>query len=169
MHYERAYMSRRQQQQRAIPAKTFKAVLGGGASDRPTVEVPFDVKATFGSARAKVKATVNGVELRTTVAVYGGVSYVGFRKEVRDAMRIAIGDRIEVKLEADADERVVDVPEDLVRVLKKDKEAKRVFDGLPFTHRKEYAQWVASAKKAETKATRISKTIEMLKAGTKHP
>jgi hypothetical protein len=127
------------------------------------------VKKTFGSARAKVKATVNGVELRTTVAVYGGVSYVGFRKEVRDAMGIALGDRIEVKLEADTHERVVDVPDDLLRALAKDPKAKRAFDALAFTHRKEYALWVAGAKKAETRATRVAKTIRMLKAGTKHP
>jgi bifunctional DNA-binding transcriptional regulator/antitoxin component of YhaV-PrlF toxin-antitoxin module len=150
-------------------SKTFKAVLGGEKGDRPTVEIPFDVKKTFGTARAKVKATVHGVELRTTVAVYGGVSYVGFRKEVRDAMGIAIGDRIEVKLEPDADERVVEVPGDLARALKKDQEAKRVFDGLAFTHRKEYARWVAEAKKDETRAKRVGKTIAMLKAGTKHP
>jgi hypothetical protein len=150
-------------------AKTFKAVLGGKDGDRPSVEIPFDVKKTFGSARAKVKATVNGVELRTTVAVYAGVSHVGFRKELRDAMGIAIGDRIEVKLEADTDERVVDVPDDLARALKKDEDAKRVFDGLAFTHRKEYARWVSEAKKEETRAARVGKTIAMLKAGTKHP
>jgi len=152
-----------------MPAKTFKAVLGGNEGERPMVVLPFDCEKTFGAARPKVKATVNGVELRTTVAVYGGVSYVGFRKEVRDAMGIAIGDRIEVKLELDADERVVEVPDDLARALKKDREAKRTFDGLAFTHRREYAQWVGGAKKEETRAKRVGKTIEMLKAGTKHP
>jgi hypothetical protein len=152
-----------------MSAKTFKATLGGKEGDRPTVEIPFDVTKAFGSARAKVKATVNGVELRTTVAVYGGVSYVGFRKEVRDAMGIAIGDRIEVKLEADTAERVVELPPDLEAALQKDRAAKELFDGLAFTHRKEYARWVAEAKKEETRKTRVGKTIAMLKAGTKHP
>jgi hypothetical protein len=152
-----------------MPAKTFKAVLGGKDGDRPSVEIPFEVVKTFGSARPKVKATVNGVELRTTVAVYGGVSYVGFRKEVRDAMGIAIGDRIAVKLELDTAEREVEVPDDLARALKKDRAAKRVFDGLAYTHRKEYARWVGEAKKAETRERRVGKTIEMLRAGTKHP
>lgn len=155
-----------------MAAKTFKAVLGGEGHEKgelPTVVLPFDVAEAFGSARPKVKATVNGVELRTTVAVYGGVSYVGFRREVREAMGIALGDRIEVKLELDTAPREVEVPADLARALKKDRDARQRFDALAFTHRREYAQWVTEAKKPETRARRVEKTIEMLKAGTKHP
>jgi uncharacterized protein YdeI (YjbR/CyaY-like superfamily) len=88
---------------------------------------------------------------------------------MREAMRIAIGDRIVVKLELDTAERVVDVPDELSRALRKDPDAKRVFDGLAFTHRREYAQWVAGAKKEDTRVSRVEKTLAMLKAGTKHP
>ena len=149
--------------------RVFRARLGGDAGQRPVVELPFDVRATYCSARPKVKVTVNGVELRTTVAVYGGVSYVGFREEIRTAAGIAIGDEIKVTIDRDLDERVVDVPPDLARALGKDRAAKKAFDGLAFTHRKEYAVWVAGAKKPETLARRIAKTLAMLKAGTKHP
>jgi hypothetical protein len=149
--------------------KVFRAVLGGDAGERPVVELPFDVAATYGSARPKVKVTVNGVELRTTVAVYGGLSYVGFREEIRTAAGIAIGDVIKVTIDRDLDERVVDVPPDLAKAFAKDRAAKKAFDALAFTHRKEYAVWVAGAKKPETRARRLDKTISMLKAGTKHP
>jgi hypothetical protein len=144
--------------------KRFEAVLGGGSGDRPTVELPFDVRATFGAARPKLKVTVNGVELRTTVAVYGGKSYVGFRKEIRDAAGIAIGDRIAVTIEPDAAPRDVVVPDDLARLLAKDRAAKKIFDGLSFTHRNEYAKWIDGAKKADTRARRLEKAIEMIKA-----
>jgi Bacteriocin-protection, YdeI or OmpD-Associated/Domain of unknown function (DUF1905) len=147
----------------------FRATLGGDEGQRPVVELPFDVAATYGSARPKVKVTVNGVELRTTVAVYGGRSYVGFREEIRSAARIAVGDEIKVTVERDLDERVVDVPADLAKALAKDRAAKNAFHALAYTHRKEYAVWVAGAKKPETRARRIAKTLAMLKAGTKHP
>ena len=149
--------------------KVIQATLGGDAGERPVVEFPFDVAATYGSARPKVKVTVNGVELRTTVAVYGGRSYVGFREEIRKAAGIVIGDRIKVTIEPDEEPRVVDIPSDLAKALAKDRAAKSAFDGLAFTHRKEYAAWVAGAKKPETRARRLAKTIAMLKAGTKHP
>ena len=147
----------------------FQAVLGGEDGERPLVELPFDVKAEYGSARAKVRATVNGIELRTTVSVYGGRSYVGFRKEIQDAARIAIGDRITVWIEPDEDPRVVDVPADLAEALASDAAAGRAFDALAFTHRKEYAVWVSEAKKPETRDRRVAKTLEMLRSGVKHP
>lgn len=152
-----------------MSARTFKAILGGDKGALPRVVVPFDVVKAFGAAHPKVKATVNGVELRTTVSVYGGVSYVGFRKEARHAMGIALGNRIEVKLEFDAEPRVVAVPDNLARAFQRDSDARRRFDALAFTHRREYAQWVDGAKKAETRAMRVAKTLAMLKAGTKHP
>jgi hypothetical protein len=147
----------------------FQAVLGGDDGERPLVELPFDVKAEYGSARAKVKATVNGVELRTTVAVYGGRSYVGFRKEIQDAAGIAIGDRITVRIKPDEDPREVEVPSDLAAALAKDASARKAFDTLAFTHRKEYAIWVTEAKKAETRERRVARTVEMLRDGVKHP
>ncbi|WP_246488961.1 YdeI/OmpD-associated family protein [Kutzneria kofuensis] len=43
-----------------------------------------------------------------------------------------------------------------------DPEAQRVFDGLPFTHRKEYVRWIEEAKKAETRQNRVAKTVARL-------
>jgi len=39
-------------------------------------EVPLDVPAVFGKARAPVRGTINGQPFRSTVAVYGGRSYL---------------------------------------------------------------------------------------------
>ncbi len=144
-------------------------MLGGERGERPVVEIPFSVVDVFGAARPKVKATVNGVELRTTVAVYGGRSYVGFREEIRVQAGISIGERIEVKLELDQAPREVEVPPALARALAGDRAAKAAFDALAFSHRKEYAAWVAGAKKDETRERRIEKTLAMLKSGTRHP
>jgi hypothetical protein len=149
--------------------RRFEAVLGGEKGERPWVEVPFDVRAAFGAARAKVIVTVRGVALRTTVAVYGGRSYLGFRKEVREAAKISIGDRIRVEVEPDEEVRQVDVPGDLARALRRDPAARTLFEALSFTHRKEYARWVADAKRPETAARRVVETIRMLKAKRKHP
>jgi hypothetical protein len=142
-----------------MKVREFEAVVGGGEGRLPLVELPFDVTAVYGTARPKVKATVNHVTLRTTVSVYGGRSYVGFRKEIQAAAGIRIGDRVRVRIE----------PDDLARALKKDRAASQAFEWLSYTHRKEYAQWVEDAKRPETRQRRVEKTIEMLRAGTKHP
>ena len=43
-------------------------------------------------------------------------------------------------------------------------EAKAVFDQLPFSHKKEYARWIAGAKQAETVQRRLKQLIPMLLA-----
>jgi bacteriocin resistance YdeI/OmpD-like protein/uncharacterized protein DUF1905 len=153
----------------AMDVHEFDAVLGEQEGRLPLVELPFDVKQAYGSARPKVKVTVKGVALRTTVSVYGGHSYVGFRKEIQDQAGIRIGDRIRVRIEPDEEPREVDVPEDLAAAFDQDRDAKQAFDALSFTHRKEYAAWVAEARKPETRQRRVEKAITMLREGTKHP
>jgi hypothetical protein len=147
-----------------MPPTTFTATLGGDDGTVPAVIVPFDVKAAYGQARPKVKVTVNGVTLRTTVAVYGGRSYIGFRKEICEAAGLQLGKTITVAIELDAEPRVVDVPDDLARALAKHASARKRFDALSYSHRREHAQWVAEAKKPETRARRIARVIEMLRA-----
>ena len=147
-----------------MPPTTFTATLGGDDGTVPAVIVPFDVKAAYGQARPKVKVTVNGVTLRTTVAVYGGRSYIGFRKEICQAAGLQLGKTITVAIELDAEPRVVDVPDDLARALAMHASARKRFDSLSYSHRREHAQWVAEAKKPETRARRIARVIELLRA-----
>ena len=60
--------------------------------------------------------------------------------------------------------REVAVPAELGAVL--DSQGLReTYDGLAFTHRREYAEWVGSAKKPETRERRAAKAAEMLRAG----
>ncbi|HZW38472.1 MAG TPA: YdeI/OmpD-associated family protein [Ignavibacteriaceae bacterium] len=69
--------------------------------------------------------------------------------------------------EVKPEKKVVEIPEELKKVLAKHKDAKAVFDKLAFTHQKEYALWIKEAKKEETKERRLNKTIEMLLEGKK--
>jgi bifunctional DNA-binding transcriptional regulator/antitoxin component of YhaV-PrlF toxin-antitoxin module len=151
------------------PVESFKAVLGGEEGERPTVELPFDAKERFGKARAPVRGSVNGTEFRTTVAVYGGPHLIGFNKEVRERAGIAIGDEVEVRLERDDEPRTVDVPPALAAALEQDEQARAAFEGLSYTHRREYAEWVAEAKREETRERRLAKAVAMLRDGVRSP
>ena len=133
------------------------------------VVVPGDPKEEFGGARAPVTGTVNGTPFRGRLMVYGGVTYLGFRKEIRDAAGIAEGDEVDVDIERDDAPREVEVPEALASALARDPDAKSAFEALAFTNRKEYAQWIAEAKKDETRARRAARAVEMVRAGAKHP
>ena len=133
------------------------------------IEIPFDARAEFGEARAPVAGTLNGTPFRGRLSVYGGRTYLGLRKEIREAAGIDVGDEVDVVLERDDAPREVEVPEALAQALAEDPEAKALFDSLAFTHRKEYATWIAEAKRDETASRRVRRALEMLREGTKHP
>jgi electron transfer flavoprotein alpha subunit len=146
--------------------QTFTAVIqnpgGGGAF----VEVPFDVEKEFGSKRPKVKALIEGIPYRGTLTRMGTDCHIlGIRKEIREQVRKTFGDEVTITVEPDTEPRVIEVPADLMKELKKDKGAKALFDKLSYTHQKEYVNWITEAKKEETRQDRILKTIETLKKG----
>lgn len=64
--------------------------------------------------------------------------------------------------------RTIEVPSELQQLFKKNKPAEAFFESLAFTHRREYVEWIISAKRAETKARRLETTLEKLIAGKKN-
>jgi hypothetical protein len=133
------------------------------------IEVPLDVPAVFGRARAPVRGTINGHPFRSTVAVYGGRYYLPVRRELREAAGVAAGDAVVVELEADEQPRSVDPPADLAGALAADPEAGAAFAGLSFTHQREYVEWVTGAKREETRRRRVEQAVAMLRDGRRHP
>ena len=64
--------------------------------------------------------------------------------------------------------RTVIVPDELQALFNTNKTAAGFFNSLAFTHRREYVEWIVSAKKNETKQMRLETTIEKLIAGKKN-
>ncbi len=63
----------------------------------------------------------------------------------------------------------VKLPDDLAAALKKNKKEAAWFDSLSFTNKKEYIEWIVTAKREETRAERITGTIERLGKEWKNP
>jgi len=61
------------------------------------------------------------------------------------------------------------LPAELAAAFKKNKPAAGFFNELSFSNKKEYIEWIVTAKRAETKAERISGTVERLEKGWKNP
>jgi hypothetical protein len=148
---------------------TFSAALGEESGS--TIQVPNEVLAQLGSTRKRlpVRVQINGIELRTTLAVYGGRTFIGIRREMREAMRIQSGETIQIHLAADTEPRVVEVPQELAQVLAADAEAQAKFEALSFTNRKEYVEWATGARRAETRQQRLAAVADMLKSGRRTP
>lgn len=57
------------------------------------------------------------------------------------------------------------VPEELAAALSRLPAAKAQFDVMRPSHRREYCEWIAEAKKAETRERRVLKAIEQIAEG----
>jgi hypothetical protein len=118
-----------------------------------------------GAKRFPVVATVNGYTWRTSVSRMGGEFLLGLSREVRQGAGAEAGDMVDVAVRLDVAPRDVDVPEALAAALATDPQAKAAFEAMAFTHRKEYARWVAEAKRDETRLRRVQQALEMIRAG----
>lgn len=147
---------------------TFTAVIQNAGGGGAFVEVPFDVEQEFGSKKPKVKALIEGVPYRGTLVRMGTDCHLLLvLKSIREQAGKTFGDEIKVTVEPDTEERVIEVPSELKKAFKVEKEAKAFFDKLSYTHKREYVMWINEAKKDETRQNRIVKTIDMLKKGKK--
>jgi Bacteriocin-protection, YdeI or OmpD-Associated/Domain of unknown function (DUF1905) len=118
-----------------------------------------------GARRFPVVATVNGYTWRTSVARMGGEFLLGLPREVRQGAGVEAGEEVDVTIQLDTAPREVEVPEALAAALAADPQAKASFEDMAFTHRKEYARWIAEAKQQETRQRRVQRALEMIRAG----
>ena len=130
--------------------------LTGGARVRgPAAAFVLDDEAG-GDRRARgpecfpVVATVNGYTWRTSCRA-DGRRVPGRPQQGGPRLRagVAAGDTVTLELKLDTEPRTVEVPPALAEALQADPEAKASYDGLAFTHRKEFARWIAEAKREE--------------------
>lgn len=150
-----------------MPKKqTFKAVIQNAGGGGAFVEVPFDVEKELGAKKPRIQATIDGVPYRGILARMGGEHHLLIiLKGIREQIGKTFGDEITITIEADTEPREIEIPDDLAKELRREKEAKAFFDKLSYTHRKEYVTWINGAKKEETRRNRIAKAVEMLKQG----
>lgn len=147
-------------------AVDFEATLwrADGGRTQTFVTLPFDAKALFGRARCPVRVSINGHSWRTTTQVYGGEYRVLVSAVIRSSAGLAAGDEVRVHVRKDDAVPAVDVPAELASALRADDDARRAFEALAPSHRREYARWVGEAKRPETRARRAVAATERIKS-----
>ncbi|MFE6997032.1 YdeI family protein [Microbacterium sp. NPDC057659] len=121
--------------------------------------------ATLSSAKAfPVTVTIAGRTARLRLARMGGQNLIGFSKAVRQEMAVELGDEFDVVIAPDTAERTVELPPELADALASDPAIRAEFENLSFSRRKEMARSIAEAKQEETRARRLQKTLDELRA-----
>ena len=148
----------------------FRAIIENAGSGGAYVTIPFDVEEAFGKKRVKVKATIDGEPYRGSLVRMGTPDHMLLvLKDIREKIGKTFGDEISIELEEDLEPRKVEIPTDLQQALDANPNEGAYFNGLAYSHRKEYVWWINEAKRDQTRQERIRRTIEMLKQGIREP
>jgi hypothetical protein len=149
-----------------MTAPRFEGRLEAGPGGGAFVVLPADVLAALGGgSRFRVKGELNGVAFSSsTMAMGGGRACLGVHKATRQAAAVDIGAIVTVALERDAAPRELRLPEELVAAFTADPAVASAFEGLSFTRRREYAEWITGAKRADTRTRRVQRTLDELRA-----
>lgn len=123
------------------------------------------VTALGGGGRPKVVVRAGGFEFRSSIAKMGGSYWLGVSAERRAAGGLEGGQVYDLDIALDEAPRTVEVPEDLAAALDAEPAVKAFWDGLSFSNQRWHAEQLTSAKTAETRARRLAKSLDLLRAG----
>ncbi|MEU8240336.1 YdeI/OmpD-associated family protein [Actinoplanes missouriensis] len=118
-----------------------------------------------GGGRPKVVVRVNGFEFRSSIARMGGDYWLGVSSERRAAAGLEGGQTYDVEVELDSAPRTVEVPADLEAALVLEPHVKAFWDSLSFSNQRWHAEQLTSAKTDETRARRLARSLDLLRAG----
>jgi hypothetical protein len=149
---------------RSNPLKFRAKLVGRGPGGAWTyLAIPFSVPEVFGrKGQVPVRATVNGFTFRNSLMPRQGIHILGIGKEILAGAGAATGDTVQVELEFDDAPRTVTAPADLKAALLRAPVQAQAFAALSYSHKKEYVDWIESAKKPETRSNRIDKAVAMI-------
>jgi Bacteriocin-protection, YdeI or OmpD-Associated/Domain of unknown function (DUF1905) len=150
----------------AETTQTFTTELWASGGNNVGIVVPEDVVAAFDRGkRLPVVVTIDGDhQYRSTIASMGGRFLISFNAETRSATGRGAGDVVTVRLDVDDAPRTVVVPDDLAAELARDGAARAAWEKLSYSRQRAHAESITGAKAADTRARRVAKVLEALRA-----
>jgi hypothetical protein len=152
---------------------SFEAELVKDDSNEATsCRIPGEVSEGLGArGRFYVQGTINGKPFRGSLFPYGGIHFLGINRSLREQLGVQAGDTLSIQLKPDGEPRTITIPSDLAEALAAYPDAAEAWEQESLSHRRETIQAIEEARKAETRAKRINKTIESLLERSKpdHP
>lgn len=143
---------------------TAKLIRMGTNGAWKCIRIPFDVPKVFGTrARVAVQGKINGFSFRSSIFPDGeGGFFLMVNKAIREGSKIEEGKAFPVEMEKAGAPPPLKLPKELAAALRTNAKAKTVFSGMTYACRKEYAEWIAQAKQAETRERRAAQSVERI-------
>jgi uncharacterized protein YdeI (YjbR/CyaY-like superfamily) len=129
------------------------------------VDVPFDVKKTFGNGgTVPVKGTVNGFSFRTSVFPRKeGKHFLLVNNTMRKGAGVSeLGDKIDVEIELDEKKRTVEFPPLLRKELEEEPELIEYYKSFSYSMQKYFSDHINAAKSPAIRKHRAQELAEVL-------
>jgi hypothetical protein len=129
------------------------------------VDVPEEISRKLGSERyICVAGRVEGLPLRGTLVPRGkGRHRLAIHSRIWRKLRVDAGAAVEVTLERDEEPREPRLPQDLAAALAEEPQALAAYRNFTTALRREFVNWIFSAKKSETRTKRIATAVRRLR------
>ncbi|MFI5202580.1 MAG: YdeI/OmpD-associated family protein [Candidatus Kapaibacterium sp.] len=139
------------------------------------VDIPFDVKKTFGKAgRLPVRGEVNGFAFRTSLFPRkDGKHFLLMNKQMQKGAGVTmLGDSVSVEIELDEEERTIATPPLLKKILSEEDGLLEYFEAFTYSMRKFMADSITDTKTPAAKrrrAERMAMILMEMRDGEEHP
>jgi len=153
----------------ASGVKRFRAVLEplSGGLGWVVARVPFDVNKTWKKMiRLRVRVETGGDVFRTSLFPFSdprqGGHFILVNKKMQKAAGVKVGGMIDLAVEPDLDERETEIPAELEKIFKKEKELKKWYGELSYSIRLYLARMIVDVKSADARKRRAEHTAERM-------
>jgi uncharacterized protein YdeI (YjbR/CyaY-like superfamily) len=128
------------------------------------IHMPFDAAQVWGlRGQIKVKGDVNGFAFRTSLfPTREGRHILLVNKRMQKGARAAEGSVARFQIELDREERTVEIPDELKRILREDRSLRRWYDELNYSTRSDIDKWISEPKSGEARMRRAEQIAERL-------
>lgn len=149
-----------------LSTKRFKTTIAKSGT-RTYIVIPFNPNEIWGvKHRHYVAGSINGCTVRGSFDSDGTQFFLPLGAAWRRGNGLDAGANVEVVIAPEGPQSDTLSP-DVVAALNSEPQAKAFFDSLATFYRNTYMRWVESAKRPETRSSRITGMIRLLKAGKK--
>ncbi|WP_242107151.1 YdeI/OmpD-associated family protein [Luteimonas aquatica] len=115
---------------------------------------------------ATVDGSLNGHPFQATLAPDGqGSHWLKIEKALREAAGVEVGETVRLEIAPADQEAEIPLPDDLKKALAAEPAAQALWREITTVARRDWIQWVTSAKKAETRERRVAGACDMLASG----
>jgi hypothetical protein len=135
-----------------VPGKILKEIFSQSGKDKGAIPV---------------RGSVNRKSYKQTLVKYSGDWRLYINTTMLKDSPKRIGEIVEVTIQHDPKDRTVQPHPAFVQALAENKEAKKVFDGLPASRQKEIVRYISALKTADSVSKNIRRAIGFLTGGNR--